>query len=64
MQGFALSSFLFLNCIEILSNFIAKCSEVTGLNIKINTIKQALSAEDATLFNDGSEKSFNKLIST
>ena len=34
-QGCPLSSFLFLICIEILSNFIAKCPEITGLNIKI-----------------------------
>ena len=58
------SSFLFLICIEIMSNFISKCPEITGLNIKNNTIKQTLFADDATFFNDGNETSFNKLLLT
>jgi len=63
-QGCPLSSFLFLICIETMSNLIAKCQDITGLNITNNTIKQTLFADNATFFNNGNETSFNKLIST
>ena len=47
-----------------MSNFIAKCQDITDLNITNNTIKQTLFADYATFFNNGNETSFNKLIST
>ena len=61
-QGCPLSSFLFLICIETLSNYIDHCQEIEGIMIENNHIKQTLFADDATFFNNGKESSFNTLI--
>ena len=61
-QGCPLSSFLFLICIEVLSNHIDQCQDIKGIKINNTEIKQSLFADDATFFNDGNESSYKTLI--
>ena len=61
-QGCPLSSSLFILCVEILSNFIENDDEIKGIKITNKEIKQSFFADDATFVNDGSMKSFEKLV--
>ena len=47
-QGCPLSSFLFVICIEILSNFIAHDNLIEGITVNQKEIKQSLFTDDAT----------------
>ena len=62
-QGCPLSPYLFIICIELLSNEIKQNDNIKGINYKNNEIKNTLFADDATFITDGSEKSFKTLIS-
>jgi hypothetical protein len=61
-QGCPLSSSLFIICIQILTNFIAKDKSIKGIVINNKEIKQTLFADDATYINNGDKKSFERLI--
>lgn len=63
-QGCPLSSYLFIICIDILSNAIQNQNDIIGLTINNIEIKQSLFADDATYVNNGTEKSFSTLINT
>ena len=63
-QGCPLSSYLFLCCIEILSNCITKNSDIQGIIIESKEIKQSMFADDATYLTNGSENSFMSLMKT
>ena len=49
-QGCPLSAFLFILCIQILTNYINLNENIKGITIKQETIKQTLYADDATFF--------------
>ena len=63
-QGYPLSSYLFLCCIEILSNYITKHTDIQGIIDENKEVKQSMSADDATYLTDGSENSFKSLKKT
>lgn len=63
-QGCPLSPYLFLICIEILSLNINNNNNIKGINIFNNEIKQTLFADDASFFLDGTEISFQNLVTT
>ena len=53
-QGCPLSSFLFIICIQILTNYIKNNKNIKGITVQEKEIKQSLFADDATFFNNGS----------
>ena len=63
-QGCPLSPYLFIICIELLSLSICNNTDIKGININNNEVKNTLFADDATFIIDGSKKSFETLIST
>jgi len=63
-QGCPLSSFLFILCLQILTNYITLNKNIGGIKVDNEEIKQTLFADDATFFNDGKQKSFEELINT
>ena len=56
--------FLFILCIQVLTNYINKNKNIQGIVVARYEIKQTLYADDATFFNNGSEKSFETLVDT
>ena len=64
-QGCPLSSYIFIICIEILSNnYINQNIEICGLTINNKEIKQSLFADDATYVLDGTKRSLKTLLKT
>ena len=61
-QGCALSPYLIILCIEILSATLLKDSEITGIKINGKELKSTMFADDATFAMDGSIKPFQKLL--
>jgi hypothetical protein len=61
-QGCPLSSSLFIICIQLLTNRIAKDNDIQGFIINNKEIKQTLFADNATYINNGQNYSFEKLI--
>jgi len=63
-QGCPLSPSLFIICIEFLANNIRNYQNIKGVKIGNIEIKQTLFADDACFPLDGSQQSFENLIST
>ena len=61
-QGCPLSPYLFIICIELLSNQILKNQDVKGIHINGKEFKTSLFADDAAFIMDGSRKSFDTLV--
>ena len=61
-QGCPLSSSLFIICLQVLTNYIKLNKDIEGIKVGDEEIKQSLYADDATFFNNGTEKSFENLI--
>ena len=63
-QGCPLSPYLFINCIELLSNEINLNKDINGIKIGNIELKQTLFADDACFITDGEKKSFQTLVTT
>ena len=63
-QGCPLSPYMFIICIELLSFSISNNTDIKGIHINNNEIKNTLFADDATFIIDGTQKSFETLINT
>ena len=63
-QGCPLSPYLFIICIELLSVSISNNTDIKGITIDDNEIKNTLFADDATFIIDGTKKSFETLVYT
>jgi len=63
-QGCALSPYLFIICIELLSNEVSLNKDINGIKLGNIEIKQALFADDACFITDGQRKSFQTLVTT
>ena len=61
-QGCPSSPYLFIICIELLSNKIIKDPDIKGINIAGTEFKTSLFADDAAFIMDGTRKSFETLI--
>ena len=61
-QGCPLSPYLFVLCIELLTNQIRKNENISGINICGFELKNACYADDASFILDGSKKSFETLV--
>ena len=57
-----LSPYLFITAIELLSHRIAKCKNITGINIRNVEFNNTLFADDLTFITNGSKTSFESLI--
>jgi len=57
-QGCLLSPYLFITCIELLSNEVSLNKDINGIRIGKVEIKQTLFADDACFITDGEKKSF------
>jgi len=63
-HGCPLSPYLFIICIELLSNKVTLNADIKGIKIGHIERKQTLFAEDACFITDGEKKSFQTLIKT
>ena len=63
-QGCPLSPYLFIVCIELLSNNITQNKNIKGIDILGVELKQTLFADDGTFITDGTQQSFENLIIT
>ena len=63
-QGCPLSPYLFIMAIEILSMKVSQNDDIKGIVINHIEVKSSLFADDATFFQDGTEKSFKSLVDT
>ena len=63
-QGCPLSPYVFITCIELLSNCISKNNNIKGIKMSETEVKQTLFADDGTFITDGSKTSFENLIHT
>lgn len=61
-QGCPLSPYLFILCIELLSNQVIRNEDIKGITIGEKEYKTSLFADDASFIMDGSRKSFETLI--
>ena len=61
-QGCPLSPYLFIICIELLSNQVLKNPDIKGIYINGKEFKTSLFADDASFIMDGSRRSFETLI--
>ena len=61
-QGCPLSPYLFIICIELLSNMVMKHEDIRGIKIAGTEFKTSLFADDAAFITDGTRKSFETLI--
>ena len=61
-QGCPLSPYLFIICIELLSNSIENNKDIKGITIEGNEFKQTLFADDGTFITDGIKSSFENLM--
>ena len=61
-QGCSLSQYLFIICIELLSNTVMKHPDIKGIRIEGTEFKTSLFADDAAFIMDGTRKSFETLI--
>jgi len=57
-QGFPLSPYLLIICIELLSNEISLNKDIKGIKIGNIEIKQTLFADDACFITDGEKNHF------
>ena len=55
-QGCPLSPYLFIICIELLSNEVSLNTDINGIKIGNIEIKQTLFADDASFITDGTKK--------
>lgn len=62
-QGCPLSPFLFIICIELLSNAVRKNEDINGIRLSGREYKTSLFADDAAFIMNGTRKSFETLIS-
>ena len=62
-QGYPLSPYFFIICIELLSYEITQNENIKGISYDNYEFKNTLFADDATFITDGSENSFSTLIS-
>ena len=61
-QGCPLSPYLFINCIELLSNAVRKNKDTNGIRIAGKEYKTSLFADDVAFIMNGTSKSFETLI--
>ena len=62
-QGWPLSPYLFILCVEILGNAIRNCDQIKGICVLDEECKVSQYADDTTLILDGSEKSMQQSFS-
>ena len=62
-QGYPLSPYLFILCVEILGNAIRNCDQIKGICALDSERKISQYADDTTLILDGSEESMQKSFS-
>jgi len=63
-QGYPLSPYLFIICIELLSNEVSLNKDINSIKIGNIELKQTLFADDACFITDGQRKSFQTLVTT
>ena len=61
-QGCPLSRFLFIICIELLSNVVRKNKDINGIRVAGKEYNSSLFADDAAFIMNGTSKSFETLI--
>ena len=61
-QGCPLPPYLFIICIELLSNELIKNQDINGININGKEFKTSMFADDASFIMEASRKSFDTLI--
>ena len=61
-QGCPLSSYLFIICIELLSNAVRKNKDINGIRVAGKKYKTSLFADDAAFIMNGTSKYFETLI--
>ena len=61
-QGCPLSAYLFIICIELLSNAVRKNKDINGIRVAGKEYNTSLFADDAAFIMNGTSKSFETLI--
>ena len=60
-QGYPISPYIFILCVEILAIMIREDSDITGIGINKAEHKISQFADDTQLMNNGEKKSFEKI---